>query len=111
MTLRIVIDWKRGDLKNTIVGFCSALPRNFLGILLVTYLATPKAPPWWALRGRKNLKFCSSRMLENALSKMLSIVFCDGERQRKTKCSIIIPWRALYILPNRCLEIVCYLSL
>ena len=84
-------------------------PEIFLGIPLVTYLVTLEAPPWWALRGEKNLRLCSSRTLENAFPNKLFIVFCDGERQRKTKCSITIPWRALYFLPNRCLEISVYM--
>ena len=34
----------------------SAEPRDFLGMLLVTYLATAEAPQWWALRGEKNFE-------------------------------------------------------
>ena len=89
---------------------CSTVSRDFLGILLVTYLMTPKVTPWWVLRGEKKLKLCPSRTLENAFSKMFSIAFCNGERQRKTKCLITIPWRVLYFLPNRCLEISVYMS-
>ena len=86
----------------------STVPRDFLGTALVTYLVTAEAPPWWALRDEKNLELCPSRMLENAFPKMLSIVFCDEKRQRKTKCFITIPWRAWYFLPNRYLKIsVC----
>ena len=88
---------------------CQCRTRDFLGISLVAYLVTPEAPPWSTLRGEQNLKLCPSRMLENAFPKMLSIIFCDGKRQRKTKCSKTIPWRALYFLPNRCLEISLYM--
>ena len=85
--------------------------QGFFGMPLVTYLVTPKVPTWWLLKGEKNLKLCLSRVLENAFPKMLSIVFCDGERLRKIKCLITIPWRALYFLPNHCLEICLYVCL
>ena len=62
---------------------CSAVPREFLGILLVTYLVNPEVPPWWAVTGEKNLKWCPSRTLENAFPTMLSIAFCNGEREEK----------------------------
>ena len=33
------------------------------------------------------------------------------EKQRKTKCLITIHWKALYFLPNRCLQISVYVFL
>ena len=63
-----------------------------------SYLVITKGPPWWAMRSEKNMKLCPFRTLENTFPKTLSIVFCDVERQRKTKCSITIPWRASQLL-------------
>ena len=62
----------------------SAVPKNFLSILLVTYLVTPKVLSWWALRGEKILKLYPSRMLENAFPKnfpLFSAMEGDKEKQ------------------------------